>query len=193
MFGKFIMHQKTMPYILEDINSITVIYLTVFIHKLRTSEILTKIIILKEFHISFYFHPEDSIEHLRSCDLFNMSIYQRNRKSHTSVYLMTFHSVIRFLLMGFCCSQNLCSGNRQVVPQLRAYCKLILSLFKLLSHVSSLRLPSGHSGPVLPLNSATRSSPFSPHLLVADVSIWATFLLEVAFRQLWVLFIFPPS
>ena len=67
--------------------------------------------------------------------------------------------------------------------------RLILSLslaipqFKLLSHVSSLRLPSGLSGPVLTLSNAAHSSPFSPHLLVADVSIWGTFLLGVAFRH----------
>ena len=60
---------------------------------------------------------------------------------------------------------------------------LAIPQFKLLSHISSLRLPSGHSGPVLTLSNATRSSPFSPHLLVADVSVWGTFLLGVAFRH----------
>ena len=33
------------------------------------------------------------------------------------------------------------------------------------------------------LSNATRSSPFSPHLLVADASVWGTFLLWVAFRH----------
>ena len=72
---------------------------------------------------------------------------------------------------------------------LHAFRQLIFSLslaipqFKLLSHASSLRLPSGHSSPVLTLSNATRSSPFSPHLLVADASIWGTFLLGVAFRH----------
>ena len=33
------------------------------------------------------------------------------------------------------------------------------------------------------LSNATRSSLFSPHLLVADVRIWGTFLLGVAFRH----------
>ena len=67
--------------------------------------------------------------------------------------------------------------------------RLIFSLsfavpqFKLPSHVSSLRLPSGHSGQVLTLSKAARSSPFSPHLLVADASIWGTFLLGVAFKH----------
>ena len=38
---------------------------------------------------------------------------------------------------------------------------------------------------VLPLflSNATRSSPFSPHLLVVDASIWGTFLLGVALRH----------
>ena len=67
--------------------------------------------------------------------------------------------------------------------------RLILSLslaipqFRLLSHVSSLRLPSGYSGLVLTLSNAACSSPFSPYLLVLDVSIWGTFLLGVAFRH----------
>ena len=69
-----------------------------------------------------------------------------------------------------------------------AFRRLIFSLslavpqFKLLSHSSSLRLPSGLSGPVLTLSNAACSSPFSPHLTVADASIWGTFLLGVAFR-----------
>ena len=55
--------------------------------------------------------------------------------------------------------------------------------FKLESHKSSLRLPSGHSGPVPTLSNAARSSPFRPHLLVADAGVWGTFLLGVAFRH----------
>ena len=58
---------------------------------------------------------------------------------------------------------------------------LAIPQFKLLSHVSSLRLPSGHLGPVLTLSNAARSSPFCPHLLVADVGVGGTFLLRVAF------------
>ena len=42
---------------------------------------------------------------------------------------------------------------------------------------------SGHSGPVLTLSNAACSSPFSPHLLVADAGVWGTFLLGVAFRH----------
>ena len=60
---------------------------------------------------------------------------------------------------------------------------LAIPQFKFLSHISSLRLPSGHSGPDLTLSNATCSSPFGPHLLVADASVWGTFLLGVAFRH----------
>ena len=81
-----------------------------------------------------------------------------------------------------------------------AFCRLILSLSlaipqcKLLSHVSSLRLLSGHSGLVLTLSNAARSSLFSPHLLVADASIWGTFLLGVVFMHVicrFYLFVLP--
>ena len=60
---------------------------------------------------------------------------------------------------------------------------LAVPQFKLVTHKSSLQLPSGHSGPVLTLSNAARSSPFCPHLLVADVGVWVTFLLGVAFRH----------
>ena len=56
--------------------------------------------------------------------------------------------------------------------------------FKLETHKSSLRLPSGHSGPVLTLSNAAGSSPFRPHLLVAVAGAWGTFLLGIAFRHL---------
>ena len=55
--------------------------------------------------------------------------------------------------------------------------------FKLVSHKSSLQLPSGHSGLVLTLSNAACSSPFRPHLLVVDAGVWGTFLLGVAFRH----------
>ena len=70
-----------------------------------------------------------------------------------------------------------------------AFCRLIFSLslaipqFKLLSHFNSLQLPSGHSGMVLTLSNDTCSSLFSPYLLVADVHIWGTILLGIAFRH----------
>ena len=69
------------------------------------------------------------------------------------------------------------------VGQLIFSLSLAIPQFKLLSQVSSLQLPSGHSGLVLTLSNATSSSPFHPHLLVADACIWCTFLLGVAFRH----------
>ena len=63
------------------------------------------------------------------------------------------------------------------------FLSLAIPRFKLLSHGSSLRLPPGHSGPVLTLSDAARSSPFCPHLLVADAGVWGTFLLGVACRH----------
>ena len=60
---------------------------------------------------------------------------------------------------------------------------LAIQQFRLLSHVSSLRLPSGHSGPVLTLSNVACSSMFSPLLLVPDVSVWGTSLLGVAIRH----------
>ena len=71
--------------------------------------------------------------------------------------------------------------------------------FGLLSHVSSLRLSSGHSGPAPTLSNAARTSLLSPNLVLADASIWATYLLGVAIRHvicvvLFIyLFIFPPG
>ena len=62
------------------------------------------------------------------------------------------------------------------------FLSLAIPQFKLLSHVSSLRLPSGHPGPVLTLSNAS-SSTFRSHLLVADAGVWGTFLLGVAFRH----------
>ena len=60
---------------------------------------------------------------------------------------------------------------------------LAIPQFKLVTQKSSLRLSSGHSGLVLTLSNAAGSSPFRPHLLVADAGVWGTFLLGVAFRQ----------
>ena len=53
----------------------------------------------------------------------------------------------------------------------------------MLSQVSSLRLPLGHSGPVLTLSNAAHASLSSSHLLVVDESIWAASLLGVAIRH----------
>ena len=59
---------------------------------------------------------------------------------------------------------------------------LAIPQFGLLSH--SLRLSSGHSGPVLTLSSVACTSLFSPCLLVADASIWPTSLLGVVVRHI---------
>ena len=53
----------------------------------------------------------------------------------------------------------------------------------LLSQVSSLRMPLGHSGPVLTLSNAAYASLSSPRLLVVDVSIWAASPLGVAVKH----------
>ena len=57
--------------------------------------------------------------------------------------------------------------------------------FGFLSCVSSLRLSSGHSGPVLTLRTddAAHASLPSPHSLVADARTWATSLLGVVVRH----------
>ena len=70
---------------------------------------------------------------------------------------------------------------------------LVIPWFGLLSHVSSLTLSSGHSGPVLTLRTddaacASLPCPCSPE---ADVSIWATSLLAVAVRHVFC-GLFPP-
>ena len=75
----------------------------------------------------------------------------------------------------FCEWPAVCSGQ------------VIFSLFccptKAVTHKSSLRLSSGHSGPVLTLSNAACFSPSCPHLLVVDAGVWGTFLLGVAFRH----------
>ena len=55
--------------------------------------------------------------------------------------------------------------------------------FRFPSHVSSLRLPSRHSGMVLMLSKAASSSPVSPCLLVVEESVWGTSPLGVAIRD----------
>ena len=70
---------------------------------------------------------------------------------------------------------------------------LSIPQFGLLSHISSLRLSSGHSDLVLTLSNAAHTSLFSPHLLVAEASVWATSPLGVAVRHVicgFYLFIF---
>ena len=68
--------------------------------------------------------------------------------------------------------------------------------FGLISHVSSFRLPSGHSGLVLTLSNAALSSLVSPRLLVMDARVWATSLLGVAVRLVicgFIYLFFPPG
>ena len=55
--------------------------------------------------------------------------------------------------------------------------------FGLLSHVSFLRLPSGHSGPVLTLSNEAHASLFSPPLAGGRCERLATSLLGVAIRH----------
>ena len=61
---------------------------------------------------------------------------------------------------------------------------LAIPHFGLLIHISSLRLSSGHPGPVLTLSNAACASLFSPHSLLVDASIWATSPLGVAVRRI---------
>ena len=62
----------------------------------------------------------------------------------------------------------------------------------LLAQVSSLRLPSGHSGLVFTLSSAARTSLPSPHLLVVNAGVCAASLLGSYLwaRNLWVLIMY---
>ena len=79
---------------------------------------------------------------------------------------------------------------------LSLFLSLAIPKFRLLSQVRALRFSLGHSGLVLTLSNAARSSPFSPCLLVVDASIWGTSMLGVAVRHVicgFYLFIFPPG
>ena len=78
-----------------------------------------------------------------------------------------------------------------------AFCAVAIPQSGLLAQVSSLRLPLGHSGPVLTLSNAARASLPSPRLLVVGAGICAASPLgelplgtkSVGFNYL---FIFPP-
>ena len=61
-----------------------------------------------------------------------------------------------------------------------------------LAQVSSLRLPSGHSGQILTLSNAAHASLPSPHLLLAGAGVCAASpLAEYCWaRNLWVLVIY---
>ena len=105
----------------------------------------------------------------------SLAIPQFKLLSHASSSLLLF-SPLFCELAGSALGYGFLEVNSLSLP-------LAIPQFKLLSHVSSLRLPSGHSSPVLTVSNATRSSLFSPRLLVADASVWGTFLLGVAFRH----------
>ena len=87
------------------------------------------------------------------------------------------------LALPWTCSDPLFCERPAVCSGWLIFSLLLFHRFKLVTHKSSLRLSSGHSGPVLTLSNAARSSPFRPHLLVADAEVWGTFLLGVAFRH----------
>ena len=78
-----------------------------------------------------------------------------------------------------------------------AFCLVVIPQSDLLAQVSSLRLPSGHSGQILTLSNAAHTSLPSRHLLVVDAGVCAASLLgelplgskSVGFNYL---FIFPP-
>ena len=69
---------------------------------------------------------------------------------------------------------------------------LAIPQFGLLSHVSSLRLSSGHSGPVLILSTdyAAHASLSSPHSQVAYRSVWANSPLALVVRCVFCGFFF---
>ena len=58
-----------------------------------------------------------------------------------------------------------------VVSYVRAFCVVAIPQSGLLAQVSSLRLPSRHSGPVLILSNAAHAFLPSPRLLVADAGV----------------------
>ena len=58
---------------------------------------------------------------------------------------------------------------------------LVIPQFWLLCHISSLRLSSWHSSPVL----TVRTSLPRPHLQMADMNIWATYPLVVVVRRVF--------
>ena len=65
----------------------------------------------------------------------------------------------------------------------RAFLRIAVPQSGLLSQVSSLRLPLGHSGPVLTLSNTAPASLPSPRLLVVDVGVCAASLLGVIVGQ----------
>ena len=64
---------------------------------------------------------------------------------------------------------------------------LVIPLFGLLSHISALRLSSGHSGLVLTIRTddPAHTSPPSPYSMVVDAKVRATSPLAVAVRHIF--------
>ena len=86
------------------------------------------------------------------------------------------------------CALELYTGTFSLSPPFFSSLSLAIPQFGLLSHVSSLRLPSGHSGPILTLSNAARASLFSPCLLVVDLASGLLLRWELPLGT-WVLFI----
>ena len=70
----------------------------------------------------------------------------------------------------FILSQQKQDWELTVAQIMNSFLSLAIPQFGLLFHISSLRLPSGHLGPVLILSNTAHASPFSPHLLVVAPS-----------------------
>ena len=99
--------------------------------------------------------------------------------------LCSWLALLWYLLSPLFCEQaRLCLRLERFMGKFSLSLSLFFSLslaipqFGLLSHVSSLRLPSGHSVTVLTLSHVARTS-VQPRLLVVDASICATSLLEL--------------
>ena len=90
-------------------------------------------------------------------------------------------------------SLNPCSLSRKGVLFCFVLVFLEIQWFGLKSHVSSLRLSSGHSSLVLTLRTddAVHNSLPTHQLLVADASIWVTYPLTIAVRHIFLEY-FPP-
>ena len=73
----------------------------------------------------------------------------------------------------FILSQQKQDWELTVAQIMNSFLSLAIPQFGLLFHISSLRLLSGHLGPVLILSNTAHASPFSPHLLVGDARVWA--------------------
>ena len=117
--------------------------------------------------------PALAVTHLPLC------LWQGEELVHSRLALLWY-----LLNLLFCEQARLClRAFRGKVLSFFFSLSLAIPQFGLLSHVSSLRLSSGHSGQVLTLSNAARTSLSSPHLLVGDASVWAAAPLGVAVRH----------